>query len=169
MKTIATPEEVRQRGRQIGKIDDSKLQAFIHEVEMNNVRKCIGDKLYIQLTSTEPLSEPLATLVNGGTYTYEGLDNILVGLKTAISYYVYAQNALTGDFVSTRYGMRIKEDDYSQGITQKDRANIAGSATQIADAYMRECLDYCKKMGIEIDNGSSMRITAGCIIRKVNV
>lgn len=170
MKTIATPEDIRNRGRQIGKIDDARLQSFINEVEMTIVRKKLGDKLYLQIINTdeEQMSQELSTLVNGGTYTLNGEENMLIGIKTAISYYVYAQNVLAGDYISTRYGMRIKEDDYSQGLTQKDRAEIAGSATDIANAYMEECLEYCDNMGIEYSNGRSMQITSGCIIRKIS-
>lgn len=169
MKTIASPEDIKQRGRQIGKIEDARLQSFINEVEMTIVRKRIGDKLYLQIINTEADQMPteISTLVNGGTYELEGETYMLVGLKTAIAYYVYAQNALAGDFISTRYGMRIKEDDYSQGLTQKDRAEIAGSATDIADTYLQECIEYCGKVNIDFLQGNSMQITSGCIIRKI--
>ena len=169
MKTIATPTDIRQKGRQMGKIDDNKLQAFINEVEMTIIRRKLGDELYIQLSTDENLSEDLQTLVDGGNYTIDSKPYLLTGLKTAIAYYVYAQNVLAGDYESTRYGMRIKDDDYSSVITQKERSDIAGQATDIADAYLEECLAYCDKKGISYLNGRSMRITSGCIIRKVSL
>lgn len=169
MNTIAKPSEIRLRGRQIGKIEEEKLQSFINEVEMTIIRKRLGDALYIQLTTTEPeqLSEDLTVLIDGGAYTHDSKDYLLVGLKTAIAYYVYAQIVLAGDFESTRYGIRIKDDDYSQSVTQKDRATLAGNATDIANVYMAECLEYMVKKGIIFDNGKDMMLTSGCIIRKI--
>lgn len=169
MKTILSTTEAKQLGRQLGRIEDAKLQAFINEVEMTIIRKRLGGELYIQLATATEYDGDLDILVNGGVYTFNDEQDYLVGLKLAITYFVYAQNVLEGDFESTRYGMRIKDDDYSQAITQKDRAAIAGSATDIAEKYLQECLEFCKMKEINQKGSHGMDLTAGCIINKIKI
>lgn len=169
-ETIALPNDVRTYGRPIGKVADEKILAFIREVENTIVRKRLGNELYlrlVELSQQETIESPYDVLIKGGSYTIGTESCYITGLLSAIAYYVYAQNVIAGDFESTRYGMVIKDDQYSQGITSKDRADIANQATAIADDYLRECLDFCKQQGIKAARGEGMHLTAGCIIRKI--
>lgn len=194
MKTIITPQEAKTLGRPIGKVADDKILSFIIEIEQTMVRRMLGDELYIKILdkvnqeNTEPeppidteepdvpdaQSEDVADddfniLLNGGRYETEcGEIKILNGLKVAEAYYVYAQNVRAGDYESTRYGMVVKDDMYSNGISAKERDQIANNATLIGDAYIKECLEFCRIKGILPKHRSqSLKITTGCIIRKI--
>lgn len=168
MNTIATPQDVRSLGRPLGKISDDKVLAYIMEVEMTIVRKMLGDVLYLELCEKgiSNLDDDKRILVEGGKF--DNGSRFVTGLLTAIAYYVYAQNVRTGDFASTRYGMVVKEDQYSTPISSKERAEIADGVTVIAEEYMRECIEYCRFVGIAVKGISQgMNTTAGCIIRKI--
>lgn len=173
MRTIITVEEAKTLGRPIGqKVSNEKITSFIKEVEDTIIRKSIGDELFITIVEVETedeLQDEIKTLLNGGRYKDKcGNVHLLTGLKTAEAYYVYAQNVRAGDFESTRYGMVLKDDPYSQGISTKERDQIANSATEVADCYLQECLAYCRSIGIKTNSiNNSTRITSGCVIRKI--
>lgn len=170
MNTIITPEEARQLGRPIGKVSDNKILAFITEVEQTIIRRKLGDSLYAKLTRGDTLDETYTLLLEGGEYEDKcGNYHILNGLKTAIAYYVYAHNVRTGDYESTRYGMVIKDNEYSTPITPKERDTIANSATEVADSFLKECIEYCIDKGINVGNRRSSHLTSGCVIRKIKV
>lgn len=169
MKTILNVEEAKKFGRPIGKVSTDKILAFITEVENTIVRKEIGDELYLALTNDLDLTEDYQFLLDGGTYEDTcGNVHILTGLKAAIAYFVYAQNVRAGDYESTRYGMVIKDDEYSTGISAKERDQIANSATAVAESYMSEVKQYCQFKGIRYGNNrGNVHITSGCVIRKI--
>lgn len=168
MNTIITPTEARKLGRPIGKVSDDKILAFILEVENTIIRRSIGDELYLELTEKTEFDEPYVTLLNGGKYADRcGNVHIFNGLKVAEAYYVYAQNVRAGDFESTRYGMVIKDDSYSNGLSSKERDQVANNATEVADIYLAECLEYCRRNNIRTGNRQSSHLTAGCVIRKI--
>lgn len=168
MRTIITPIEAKKLGRPIGKVSDDKITAFIMEVENTIIRRSLGDELYLKILDSDQFEEPYLTFLNGGRYADKcGNVHILSGLKVAEAYYVYAQNVRAGDYESTRYGMVVKDDTYSNGITAKERDQVANNATEVADMYLAECLEYCKMKGIKTGNRQSSHLTAGCVIRKI--
>lgn len=180
MKTIITVQEAKTLGRPIGKVSDEKILSFIAEVEQTIIRRALGDELYIKILDMEEFDATYKTLLDGGRYESDVCNcgygdgrtetKVLTGLKTAEAYYVYAQNVRAGDYESTRYGMVVKDDPYSQGITGKEREQIAGNASAIADTYLNECIEYCRDKGILPRRvRGSEHITAGCIIRKIKV
>lgn len=170
MNYIISVSEAKTLGRPIGKVSDDKIVAFITEVEQTIVRPRLGDTLFMRLMNEER-SEDLDLLLSGGKYeTKCGDMRVFTGLKTAVAYYTYAQNVRAGDFESTRYGMMLKDGDYSQHISQKERNIAANSATAVADAYLQECVLYCKEKGLiapREKKANNLHVTTGCIIHKI--
>lgn len=160
MKNLITAEEVKNYGRPIGRmVDNDKLTAFITEAEQLHVKPIIGNALYLRLV--RDLEKPdeerdplLVKLLDGGTYEVAecGCDEeeefFFEGLKVAISYFVYAQNVMSGDFESTRYGMVIKQDDYSSHLSDKNRSDNYNNVLDMANGYLQECVTYCKAVGL---------------------
>ena len=172
---LATPETLRKTGRPIGKVSNEQLEAYIVEVEQMFIKPTLGDELFLKLLYGDYDSEDTRyqILLDGGTYREEkkgcGCDDELpvieeteddeeedilpdtrqiMGLRTAISYFVYAQNIMTGDFQSTRYGMVVKENEYSSHLSSKDRSDAYNNALEVANNYLRECVVYCKAVGL---------------------
>lgn len=167
--SIINVEEAKRLGRPIGKVANDKIETFIEEVEQTIIRKVLGDSLFLMLSSPYELEEKYVTLLEGGQYADKcGNVKILTGLKKAIAYFVYAQNVRSGDIESTRYGMVIKDGDYSTNISSRERDTLANSSTAIAQSYLNECIEYCRHAGIPVGSGKgNSHITSGCIIRKV--
>jgi len=169
MEHIITPNEIISLGRPIGKVDEAKLLAYITEAEQMSIKPALGDELFLNILKDGETNEIYKMLLAGGTYR-DSSDNLhsFVGLKVALSYFVYAQNVMTGDFHNTRYGTVLKQGDYSQGISSKERSDCYNNALEVANHYLSECIAYCKSKNL-LGNRSNRKVlsTGGCTIRKI--
>lgn len=142
MQHVINIQQLKNSGRPIGMVADSKLEAFLTEAEMLMVKPVIGDELYLTLCEGN-LDAKCTKLMEGGTYNDKSGNRVyFVGLQTAISYYVYAKNVLCGDAESTRYGMVVKDDEYSTRLSAKERSDIYHDTMDIAQRYMNDCRMY---------------------------
>lgn len=179
MTNLITITEAKTLGRPIGKVADNKMQAIINEVENTIIRPSIGDSLFMDLISETfdrtfdytfngmPRKAHMMMLLDGGKYNVNDQPRMFAGLKVAEAYFVYAQNVMSGDFESTRYGMVVKNGEYSDHISSKERSDIYNNATATAKAYLNDCLRFCHDVGLETKSGNVTHSTTGCIIHKV--
>ncbi len=175
---IITPEELKATGRPIGGVDNKQLLAYIVEAEQMLVKPILGDTVFMTLkknilqinytdTNEEDNLDVYRTLLHGGHYTdADKTEHYFLGLHTAIAYYVYAQNIMVGDFQSTRYGMVVKNDDYSQHLSSKERSDAYNNALEVANRYMQECVDYCISVGLIEAKGRNY-LSGSVTIRKI--
>lgn len=167
MQHLLTLDELRKLGRPIGKMDDDKLEAYLTEAEQMYVKPCLGDELFLSLFGNCE-EDRVKLLLDGGVYDdRNGKPHSFLGLKVAISYFVYAQNVMSGDFQSTRYGMRLKEDDYSARISSKERSDHYNNTLEVANCYLNECVAYCKSVGLIATRGNVSASPGGITIRKI--
>lgn len=161
-------KELQGFGRPLGKIEAAKFFAFAQEAELLYVKPILGDKLYNEIVAN-PTDEKYETLLNGGTWTDDNEDShTFAGLKVTISYYIYAQNLMSGDIQPTRFGNVIKENDYSTPITDKTRSDAYNSTLEIANLYMKDVVAYCNFKGLLGANRKKQARVAGAIrIRKI--
>lgn len=168
MEHLVTPEEVIKLGRPIGKVDHDKLLAYIAETEQLYVKPTIGTALFLKLLDEDSHDDFMTKLLDGGVYDdRQGGVQSFVGLKTTIAYFVYAQNVMSGDFQSTRYGMVIKDGDFSNHISSKERSDCYNNTLEVANAYLRECVLYCTSVGLIQQAGRASAALGGITIRKI--
>lgn len=153
MEHLITIDELRQLGRPISKqIDDEKVLSYIYETERLNIKPVLGDRLFADLlkaakaeTEEGEADEKLLTLLNGGEYEDKRCQyHVFSGLRMAISYYVYAQYVMDGDFQLTRAGVMMKSGDYSQHVSSKERSDCYNNALQAAKGFLNEAMGYVK-------------------------
>ena len=174
---IISIEDLKMVGRPLGKmVQDHKLYAFIQETESLYIKPKLGDDLFITLVENanevNPADGRLKILLEGGIYDPKdyGRDEprrCFDGLKKAISYFVYAENVMSGNVESTRYGFNIKNDDYSNNITDKTRSSLYNNIIDKAKGFLGDCLTFCKISGLIKDEGKSKINVGGCVIRKI--
>lgn len=170
MEHILQPNEVRSLGRPIGKVADDKLNAFITEAEQLHIKPILGDVLFLDVLTEikEGGNDKIRMLLDGGVYK-DGNDRTrsFMGLRVSISYFVYAQNLMSGDIESTRFGSVMKNDDYSTRISSKERSDAYNNAIDVAKAYLNECVTYCKDVGLIKSSGKPKFTAGGITIRKI--
>lgn len=148
---------------------DEKVEAFIQEVEQTQIKPAIGDLLFFDLQDPEKIETDLySVLLSGGSFTdRSGQYRTFSGLKVATAYLVYVKTIMAGDVESTRYGFMQKDGQYSQHISTAQRSAAYNDAMEVAQCYLRECIDYCKNKGL-IKNATRKGASyAGCVIRKI--
>lgn len=179
MEHFVTAQEVKASGRPIGKmVDDEKLNSYITEVEQLQVKPILGDELFLHIAEEldkdeNERDEKVKTLLNGGIYTIvhkaEGTTErrFFKGLKTTISYFVYAQYLMSGDFETTRFGVMLKNGDYSTHVSDKQRSENYNNVIDVANTYMKECVRYCKDVGLIKKVGKGRTNFGGISIRRI--
>lgn len=150
--------------------------AFVSEAEQLHIKPILGDELFLfaveeaQKNATEQ-DEKIKLLLSGGRYTFvrnnDTVTKYFEGLKVALAYFAYGQNVMTGDYESTRYGTVVKNGDYSSHLSDKSRSDLYNNITEIANAYMQECVAYCKAVGLIKTAGKSRVSFGGITIRKI--
>ncbi len=152
-----------------GKVDDGKILTYITEVEFMNIKPVLGEALFMDLLKNGETNEDYKTLLMGGSYTdSKGEICSFVGLKSAIAYFVYAQNLMSGDFQATRFGTVFKEDDFSPShISSKERSDCYNNTLEVANYYLNECVSFCKSKGLIQSQKSNRPSTGGITIRKI--
>lgn len=169
MEHIIGIDEIKALGRPIGKVSTEKLMAYITEAEQLNIKPVLGDELFLKLLDdNEQNDEKVKILLNGGTYRDER-DKLhsFLGLKVALSYFVYAQNLMSGDIESTRYGSMMKNGEFSTHISSKERSDAYNNSIDVANAYLKECVVYCKHTGLIKTAGKAQYNVGGITIRKI--
>lgn len=170
MKRILQPNEVRTLGRPIGKVVDEKLNAFITEAEQLHIKPILGDELFLRILEELEKGDDdrIKILLDGGVYKDQNeKTHSFMGLRVAISYFVYAQNLMSGDIESTRFGNVIKDGDYSTRISSKERSEAYNNAIDVANSYLKECVAYCKDVGLIKSTGRPNFNAGGITIRKI--
>jgi len=170
MEHILQPNEVRTLGRPIGKVADEKLKAFITEAEQLHIKPILGDELFLDILNEVENggNDQIKMLLDGGVYKdCKGRTHSFMGLRVAISYFVYAQNLMSGDIESTRFGSVMKNDDYSTRISSKERSDAYNNTVDVAKAYLNECVAYCKEVGLIKSAGRPKYTAGGLTIRKI--
>lgn len=137
---LITHDEVSTLAREVSQhLERQKIETYIREAENIEVRKALGDDLFIAIKQNP---EQYTLLLEGGTYESCGGLHMFQGLKTALAYYSYARIIKNGDNHVTRFGFVQKEDEYSRKPESKDKVIAYNDAMSVANSYMKECLDY---------------------------
>lgn len=167
--TLITIEEARKLARPL-LMHEEKVMPFIVEVEQTQIKPALGETLYRDLHDAEKVQDQVySDLLSGGEYDdCCGKYHTFSGLKVAIAYMVYVKTLMCGDVESTRFGFMQKDGQYSQHISTAQRSAAYNEAMEVAQCYLRECIEYCKAKGLiktcDVRNGL---VSAGCIIKKI--
>ena len=152
MEHLITIEELRQLGRPISQqIDDEKLLSYIYETERLSIKPVLGDELFARVPKAAAeweqgkIEEDMKKLLDGGEYTdCNGQYHIFSGLRMAMSYFVYAQYVMDGDFQLTRAGVVMKNSDYSSHVSSKERSDCYNNALAAAQGFLNETMGYVR-------------------------
>lgn len=85
-------------------VNEEKLNEMIVKVQINDILPLLGTALFNDLL-TNTTSTGNASLLNGGSYTANGITYINYGLKSVICHYVDAYYKMFGDATDTPFGL----------------------------------------------------------------
>lgn len=153
---LLTVEEFRSLARPTSKhIDEEEVCSFIRECEDMTIIPAIGYDTYEKLLSDD-LSDEEKVLLDGGTWVQgivgrcngqNGLRRKCSGLKTALSYFVYAKMIQSDGSIVTRTGAMRHNDEYASHI--EDKKARYNDVMNVAEEYLSGCLQYWKSVKSE--------------------
>jgi hypothetical protein len=143
MANIVTSSEVMTLCRPIsGHYEPARIDMFIPEAELLDVKDQIGEQLYISIL--EEAGTTYNEFLTGGVYEVADKKYIFKGLKSAIAYFVYCRLIKNSDGQLTRFGFVAKDTDVSTRPDLRERTAAANEAFEIGKAYLNECLQYIR-------------------------
>lgn len=163
-RIINNIEELRGIGFPVNKIEPAKLFAFIAEAELLYIKPILGDEFYMKIVNDK---ETYNDVLEGAMWTDEdGVIHYTEGLKCALTYFIHAQNLMSGDINATRYGNVLKDNEYSTHISSKERSDAYNNALEIGKTYINEIVNYCKFKGYITKKGRS-KVVGSLRIRRI--
>ena len=148
MEHLITAEEFKQLARPSSiHLDESHIMAYITEAEDASIIPAIGYDVFKAITTEEPMSEPMANLLNGCEFTGSerpcGAEQLMrcKGLKATIAYYAYARMLRADGAIVSRAGFMQHDDQYSRHFDDS-KLKQYNDVMDIAERYLASCLAY---------------------------
>lgn len=139
---LITNDEFKSRARVVSSnIDAAKIEAFIHEAEIMDLKPMLGD-LFVDVMNNK---ERYQVFVEGGILILNDKRVEIEGLKTALAYFAFARMARNGDAVLTRYGFVNKENANSYRAEQEQREQVYNDCMAIGRKCVDECMRYMRR------------------------
>lgn len=155
MVHLTTIDNIKKSTRFVGQyIDDKRIEPYIGESEQMDIKRQIGDSLFLDLlryveATDKTLFPDYSTLLNGGVYTCRSSCGIteeksFKGLIEALNYYVWARLVKNNNYTLTRFGFVNKTEDHSANADLKERLVVEKDTLSIADQYLLDCINYLR-------------------------
>lgn len=129
----------------------TKFEMLQQEVEINDLQKMIGRSMYQELVRN---SDNYGMLLNGGSYTHNGMEYYFNGLKFVCSYLLYARYVRQSAMIDTFSGFVRHTDDNMQHIGAGELQNQENRYKEVAGTAWDECREYISAMGYDFENCS---------------
>lgn len=136
MTNLITYEEIGLLARPCTTEQD-QAEAFIAEAQREDVRRRLGDAVYLKLIDDQ-IDDRFRFLLEGGVKDGQ----ILTGVKTALAYYALARIIRDGNIQASTYGAVVKDDPNSIEPVLTERQRQYRELFSTADRYMTEALDF---------------------------
>lgn len=122
-----------------------KLDAFILEAQQFDLKKLLGDELYLDFikdASTMPAFQKYSDLWSGSEFVYHTHTIRHEGLKPALIYLSYARYVLNSNVESTAFGTVNKITPESQHVDEKTISRLYNQAYAGAMDYWTDTKKY---------------------------
>ena len=122
-----------------------RLDPYIREAQEFDLRRFLGEELYIDLIDdldASPSLETYGDLVTGSTYTKDGITYQHDGLKPVLVYFTYARYLENAGVASTNFGVVQKKNEFSDPIDEKRTGRLISQARSGAIVYQARVERY---------------------------
>ena len=123
---------------------EEDFNRFIREAQMFDLKGLVSEAFFQDLTSETPIRD-YTLLLDGGSYTFEGKKYEFAGLKAVLAYFAYARYIFVGHQVDTPMGIKVKENQDGETISQTERRDVRTMYKQQADMLWEDCKRYLER------------------------
>lgn len=118
-------------------VRDDKINPFIEDAELLDLKPLLGDAIYFDLVKNKTEIK-YAELLNGKEYLVNDITFSFVGLKKILSIFVDARYKLFGSYTDTAFGLVEKNHNDSSQVSQEGKKDIYTKNRQIAYQYFSD-------------------------------
>lgn len=115
------------------------LDRAIEQAEDFDVKSALGNVFFTEVDSKKTT---YTTLLNGGSYTYNGYTYSFKGLNYAIAYFAFARWTKGSNTNATPFGTVIKSSNDSDPVPASELMIKVNEYKSIGSQYLQECLDF---------------------------
>lgn len=130
---------------------EEDFNRFIREAQMFDLKGLVSEAFFQDLTSETPVRD-YTLLLEGGSYTFEGKKYEFAGLKAVLAYFAYARYIFVGHQVDTPMGIKVKENQDGDTISQTERRDVRTMYKQQADMLWEDCKRYLERTASNISD-----------------
>ena len=130
---------------------EEDFNRFIREAQMFDLKGLVSEAFFQDLTSETPIRD-YTLLLDGGSYTFEGKKYEFAGLKAVLAYFAYARYIFVGHQVDTPMGIKVKENQGGETISQTERRDVRTMYKQQADMLWEDCKRYLERTASNISD-----------------
>lgn len=128
-------------------IDQSRIEPFIQEAQRHDLRNIFGEAFYFDFISKfdvtgDPMYANYQTLLNGGTWSYNGQSRQYFGLRDMLSYFTLARFVKNNPMNITRYGVVQKTNPNSEPVSQASLNDLITELKSVAISYQGQVIEY---------------------------
>ena len=123
---------------------EEEFNRFIREAQMFDLKGLVCESFFQDLTSETPVRD-YTLLLEGGSYTFEGKKYEFAGLKAVLAYFAYARYVFVGHQVDTPMGIKVKENQDGEAVSQIERRDVRTMYKQQADSLWQDCERYLER------------------------
>ena len=118
---------------------------------MFDLKGLVCESFFQDLISETPVRD-YTLLLEGGSYTFEGKKYEFAGLKAVLAYFAYARYIFVGHQVDTPMGIKVKENQDGETISQTERRDVRTMYKQQADMLWEDCKKYLERTASNISD-----------------
>lgn len=120
-------------------VKSDTLDRAIEQAEDFDVKSALGNVFFTELDSKKAT---YATLLNGGSYIYNGYTYSFKGLSYAIAFFALARWTKGSNTNATPFGTVVKSSNDSDPVTNSDLMIKVNEYKSIGSQYLQECIDF---------------------------
>ncbi len=135
------------KGNFSANIESDQVDPYIREAQTGELRRFLGDELYLIILLDNPLSvQRLIDLMQGVDYTNrQGKQVRFNGLEECLKYWSYYRYLRDSDLLAMRYGNRIAEDSiYSTSAFREQVKRSIYNAKSLALKFQYDAERYLR-------------------------
>lgn len=125
-------------------IYDDKLNQIILETQFQDLRPLLGERFFNDILAKVEALDPLYDdLLDGNTYTYQGITYTNYGIRCVLSNFIYARYTMFGDIIDNSFGQTMKMNvNESQPLSSSLKKSLYQMNRDLAYNYWLNVRDY---------------------------
>ncbi len=131
----------------IAEIEQTRIDPYIVQAQELDLRPVLNDALYYDFmqkynTTGDPMHSAYQNLLNGTTWSMNGVTVQFGGIKPMLAHYALARFIPMNGLNITRYGNHRKLNDKSEAVEQTSITYVVNNIRSTAIAYQQELTCY---------------------------